>query len=326
MTRTLIAAALACALAATAGAQTTQPWPTRPISMVVPFPAGGPVDLVGRLVAQRLSEQLGQQVIVENVGGAGGMSGAARIAKANPDGSAFLFGNQGTHTFSQMLYKKPLYNAVTDFAPVALVITNAKILVTRKDFPAKTLGEFMAYTKQNHDKLQYGSAGAGSATHVTCVLLNNAIGVDVTHVPYRGTGPAMQDVIAGRIDYICDVISTTAPLVSAGSVKALAILSPQRSPVMPELATAHEQGLKDFDADGWNALFFPKGTPDAIVRRLAKATSTILDEPAMRERLEGLGLGVPAPERRTPEYLDKLVRSDLEKWAAPVKASGAVEE
>jgi len=207
MNRTMIAAALACALVAPAGAQTPAPnWPTRPITMVVPFGAGGPIDLVGRLLAQRLSEMLGQQVIIENVGGAGGMTGAARVAKGAPDGSVFLFGNQGTHTFSQMLYKKPLYNAVTDFAPVTLVVTNAKLLVTRKDFPAQTLGEFIAYAKANQAKMQYGSAGAGSATHVTCVLLNNAIGVDITHVPYRGTGPAMQDIIAGRIDYLCDVI------------------------------------------------------------------------------------------------------------------------
>jgi tripartite-type tricarboxylate transporter receptor subunit TctC len=327
MMRIVVAAALACALVAPAGAQTgPQNWPTRPITLLVPFGAGGPIDLVGRLLAQRLSEQLGQQVIVENIGGAGGMTGAARVAKGPPDGSVFLFGNQGTHTFSQMLYKKPLYNAVTDFAPVGLVVTNAKLLVTRKDFPARTLGEFIAYAKANQGKMQYGSAGAGSATHVTCVLLNNAIGVDITHVPYRGTGPAMQDVVAGRIDYICDVISTTLPLVRADSVKALALLSPQRSPVMPELATAHEQGLKDFDGDGWNAFFFPPGTPDAIVRRLAKVTSEILDGPAIRERLEALGLSVPAAERRSPEYLARLVRSDLEKWAAPVKASGAVEE
>jgi tripartite-type tricarboxylate transporter receptor subunit TctC len=254
------------------------------------------------------------------------MTGAARVAKATPDGSVVLFGNQGTHTFSQMLYKKPLYNAVTDFAPSTLVITNSKVLVTRKDFPAETLAEFIAYAKANQSKMQYGSAGAGSATHVTCVLMNNAIGIEVTHVPYRGTGPAMQDIIGGRIDYICDVISTTLPLVRAHSVKALALLSPHRSPVMPELPTAHEQGLKDFDADGWNAFFFPAGTPDAIVRRVARTTSDILDQAGVRERLEGLGLNVPPPDHRTPEYLAKLVRSDLAKWAAPVKASGAVEE
>jgi tripartite-type tricarboxylate transporter receptor subunit TctC len=321
MARTIAAAALAIvALLNTAFAQD---WPTRPITMVVPFPAGGPVDLVARLLSQRLTESLGQPVIVENIGGAGGMSGAARVAKSPPDGSMFVFGTQGSHTFSQMLYKKPLYDAVTDFAPVAVVVENSKLLITRKDFPASTLAEFIAYAKANQAKLQYGSAGTGSATHVACVLLNNTIGVDITHVPYRGTAPAMQDIVAGRIDYICEIVSTAQPFVQGNLVKALALLAPQRSRAYPDLPTAHDQGLKDFDADGWNAFFFPKGTPEPIVRRLAKATSDILDVPDVRERLEGFGLNVPGRERRTPEYLTKLVRSELDKWAAPVKASGA---
>jgi tripartite-type tricarboxylate transporter receptor subunit TctC len=157
-----------------------QDWPTRPITMVVPFPAGGPVDLVGRLFAQRLSENLGQQVIIENIGGAGGSSGALRIAKAAPDGYQFLLGNSGTHTYSQLLSKKPPYNAVADFAPVAVIVENSKLLVTRKDFPAETLPQFIAYAKANQAKVQYGSAGTGSATHMTCVLLNSAIGIDIT--------------------------------------------------------------------------------------------------------------------------------------------------
>jgi tripartite-type tricarboxylate transporter receptor subunit TctC len=321
--RTIIAAVLACLITGPATAQT---WPTRPVTMVVPFPAGGPIDLVGRIFSQKLSEALGQQVIVENVGGAGGSTGAARVAKAPADGYTFLFGNQGTHTFSQLLYKKPLYNAVKDFAPVTVVVENSKLLVTRKDFPANTLAEFITYAKANQAKMQYGSAGAGSATHATCVMMNIAMGIEVTHIPYRGTGPAMQDIIGGRIDYICDVISTSLPLVRAHSVKALALLSPKRSPVMPELPTADEQGLKDFDGDGWNAFFFPDGTPDPIVHRLAKATSDILDDKAVHKRLEGLGLNVPVRERRTPEYLAKLVRSELDKWRVPIKASGAAEQ
>ena len=327
MIKTLLAITLACVLTSPVAAQTNaSTWPTRPVTMVVPFPAGGPVDLVARLFAQRLSEKFGQQVIPENIGGAGGMSGAARVAKATPDGSVFLFGNQGTHTFSQMLYKRPLYNAVTDFSPVSVAITNAKILVTRKDLPADTLAEFTTYAKVNQAKMHYGSAGSGSATQVSCILLNSALGIDVTHVPYRGTGPAMQDLIGGRIDYVCDVISVVAPLVESKVVKAIALLSPQRSPAMPNLATAHEQGLTDFDTDGWNAFFFPKGVPEAMVQRLAGAVNEILETPAMRERLEALGLGVPPPDRRGPHYLDQLVRSDLVKLAEPVKASGAVAE
>jgi tripartite-type tricarboxylate transporter receptor subunit TctC len=321
--KTVTTAATAVAVIAFTAVVHAQDWPTRPLTMVVPFAAGASSDILGRILAPRIAEHLGKPVIVENMGGAGGMSGAARVAKSPPDGSMFVFGTQGSHTFSQMLYKKPLYDAVADFAPVAVVVENSKLLLTRKDFPAATLAEFISYAKANQPKLQFGSAGTGSATHVACVLLNNTIGVDITHVPYRGTAPAMQDVVAGRIDYICEIVSTAQPFVQGNLVKPIALLAPQRSRAYPDLATAHEQGLKDFDADGWNAFFFPKDTPASIVRRLAKATSDILDVPEVHERLEGFGLNVPGPERRTPEYLGKLVRSELEKWAAPVKASGA---
>jgi tripartite-type tricarboxylate transporter receptor subunit TctC len=322
MFRTLAGAVLLTLLfGAQAGAQD---WPSRPITMVVPFPAGGPIDVVARILAPPMGELLGQQIIIENVSGAGGMTGSARVAKAAPDGYQFLLGNSGTHTYSQLLYKRPLYSAVADFTPVAVFVENSKVLVTRNDFPADALPAFITYARANAPKMQYGSAGAGSATHMTCVLLNAAIGIDVTHVPYRGTGPAMQDLMGGRIDYICDVISTSLPLVRSRSVKAIALLSPQRSPVLPDLPTAQEQGLAGFDADAWNAFFLPRGTPDPIVRRLAKTVSDVLDMPWVRERLEGLGLNVPPPERRTPDYLTRLVPSEIEKWAAPVKASGVM--
>jgi tripartite-type tricarboxylate transporter receptor subunit TctC len=320
MLRRLIVAALVLASACAAQAQE---WPARTLTMVVPFPAGGPIDVVGRILAPPMSELLGQQIIIENVAGAGGSTGSLRVAKAASDGYQFVIGNAGTHTYSQLLTKKPLYDAVADFAPVAVFVENSKVLVARKDLPADTLPEFIAYAKANQAKMQYGSAGAGSATHMTCVLLNTAIGIDVTHVPYRGTGPAMQDLMGGRIDYVCDVISTALPLIRSKSAKAIALLSPRRNSVLPDLATADEQGLAGFDADAWNAFFLPRGTPAPIVRRLAKATSDALDLPWVRERFEGLGLNVPPPERRTPEYLAKLVPSELEKWAAPVKASGA---
>ena len=181
-----------------------------------------------------------------------------------------------------------------------MLVENVKFLATRKDFPASSLAEFIAYAKANAKKMQYGSAGIGSATHVTCVLLNHVIGVDIVHVPYRGTGPALQDMIAGRIDYMCEVTSTGAPHVRANAIRALATLSPTRNVALPEVPTAHEQGLKDFDADGWNAFFFPKGTPMPIVRKLAQATSAVLDMPDVRARLEKAGLNVAAPERRTP--------------------------
>jgi tripartite-type tricarboxylate transporter receptor subunit TctC len=302
-----------------------QDWPTRPVTLVVPFAAGGPVDTAARIMAARLTENLGQQVIVENVSGAGSMMGGNRVAKAAPDGYTFLHGNRSTHIYSQILNKKPMYDALTEFAPVAAFVENSAVLLVRKDFPAATLGEFAASLRANAGKLQFASAGAGSASHVVCVLLNNAIGVDITHIPYRGTAPALQDLIGGRVDYLCDIISTAIPPIQSGLVKPLAILSSRRSAALPELPTADEQGLKGFDVDAWNAFFFPKGTPDAIVRRLAKATSEVVNIPAVAKRLAEIGLQVSAPERRNPEYVAKLVQTELETWRAPLLASGAAQ-
>jgi tripartite-type tricarboxylate transporter receptor subunit TctC len=295
-----------------AAAVHAQEWPTRPVTLVVPFAAGGPVDTAARIMAARLSENIGQQVIVENVGGAGSMLGANRVAKAAPDGYTFLHGNRSTHIYSQILNKKPMYDAVTEFAPVAAFVENSAVLLVRKDFSAATLGEFSAQLRANSGKLQFASAGAGSASHVVCVLLNNAIGVEITHIPYRG-----------RVDYLCDIISTAIPPIQAGTVKPLAILSSRRSAALPGLATADEQGLNGFDVDAWNAFFFPKGTPDAIVRRLAKATSDVVEIPAVAKRLQEIGLQVAAPERRNPDYVAKLVKTELETWRAPLLASGA---
>lgn len=315
-------AAGAAALIVMTDAILAQNWPTRPVTMVVPYPAGGPLDTVARILASRMSELLGQQVIIDNIGGAGGMTGSARVAKAAPDGYQMLMGNSGTHSYNQTLFKKPLYNAVTDFEPVALVASASKVLVTRKDFPANTLAEFIAHVKANDAKLHYGSAGAGSANHVTCVLLNSIIGVNVMHVPYRGAGPAMQDLIAGRIDYMCDVVSTSLAQIESKTIKAIAMLTLRRNAALPDLPTADEQGLKNFEADTWNALFLPKGTPSGIVRMLARATSDALDTPAVRQRFLELGLTVPPTTERTPEYLAKFVPAEIEKWAAPIRAAG----
>ena len=299
-----------------------QGYPNRPIKIVVPYAAGGLPDTMTRAVTPKLGEALGQAVVVENMGGAGGMTGSNRVAKAAPDGYLLVLGNGGTHAYNQSLYKKPLYNSESDFAPVGVVVENTKVLIVRNDFPANSLPEFVAYVKANQDKLQYGSAGAGSATHIACLLLNYRMRTNVTHVPYRGAGPALQDLIAGRIDFMCEVISTGLPPVQSKLVKPIALLSTRRASVLPQLPTALEQGLPDVDADGWNAFFFPKGTPDPIVRRLNAATSKALDNPALSVRMEELGLTVPPPDRRTPEHLGELVRMEIGKWAPPIKASG----
>jgi tripartite-type tricarboxylate transporter receptor subunit TctC len=320
MARTIVAAAIASMLAGPAAAQD---WPTRPVTMVVPFTPGGGVDTGGRIMAPRLAELLGQQVIVENVSaGAGGMIGAARVAKAAPDGYQILLGNSGTHSYNPTLYKRPLYNAVTDFDPVALVYRTSMVLFVGKNFPANTLPEFIAYARANQGKMQYGSAGAGSVSHIACVLVNAVAGLNVTHVPYRGVAPAMQDLLGGRIDYMCNPISVSLGQIEAGLVKPIALLSPRRYDLAPNLATAAEQGLKDFDADSWAAFFVPKGTPAGIVARLARATSDALDTPAVRQRYLEVGLRIPPTEQRSTEYLTRLVPADIEKWAGPIKASG----
>jgi tripartite-type tricarboxylate transporter receptor subunit TctC len=297
-------------------------YPAKPMTMIIPFAAGGPTDVLGRVMAQRMSEILGQQVVVENVGGAGGMTGSKRVADAAPDGYTFVLGTVGTHAQSQTMYKKPLYLAATDFAPVALIAEVPIVLITRKDLPVNNLQEFIAYAKANQAKMQYGSAGAGSATHLGCVLLNYLIGVDITHVPYRGTGPAMQDLQGGRIDYLCEIVSTAKPQIDGGTVKAIAIMTKERSPALPNVPTGLEQGVPNLEAYTWNALFLPKGTPSDIVKKLHDATVEAMKTPSVRERLEGLGAVVVAEDRATPEYLGKFVKSEIDKWAGPIKASG----
>ena len=308
--------------AATAYSAWAQDWPSRPMTMVVPFAAGGSSDAIARIVADGLSSQLHHPVIVENIGGAGGMTGTNRVARAAPDGYQFVLGNVGTHAQNQSLYKKPLYNAVTDFAPVALITDQSLVLVARKDFPADNLKEFIAYTKANQAKLRYSSAGVGGSNHLACVLLNSAIGVDVTHIPYRSGAQAMQDLLAGQVDYQCPSLPTAMPQVAGKTVKAIAILSRNRSPSMPDLPSAHEQGLTDFDIPSWYALFLPKGTPDTIVRKLNAATVAAMDTPSMQERLKQVGSGLVAPERRSPEYLGQFVAAEIRKWEAPIKSSG----
>jgi tripartite-type tricarboxylate transporter receptor subunit TctC len=319
------AGALACGAAAQAQGQ-VQDWPARPLTMVVPFAAGGPVDVLGRILAQYLSQDLGKQIIIDNVPGGGGMVGSLRVSQAAPDGYQFVLGSIGTHALSQTLSKKPLYNAATDFAHVALIADVGLVLLARKDLPARNLQEFIVHTKANHAKMHFASGGAGTSSHIGCVLLNQTIGVETTHIPYRGGGPALADMIAGRVDYLCNIASTVGQALETKQVNALAALTRERSPILPDLPTAHEQGLTDFDAYTWNAVFLPKGTPAALVDKLNQSIRKVMDNPAFRERLHTLGLIVVAPDRRSPEYLQKFIVREIDKWAAPIKASGVKEE
>ena len=311
---------------ALSGSAFAQNFPARPVTMVIPFAAGGPTDVLGRVVGAKMSEVLGQQVVIENVTGAGGQTGSKRVADSPPDGYNFVIGTVGTHAQAQTLYKRPLYNSQTDFTPVGLIAQVPIALIARKDLPVKDFKEFVAYAKANQGKMQFGSAGAGSATHLGCVLLNYMIGVDITHVPYRGTGPAMQDLIGGRIDYICEVVTTIKSQLDGGTIKGIAMLDSKRSPALPNLATAEEQGTKDLIAYTWNAIFLPKGAPDAVVKKLNGAMLEAMHAPAVKDKLGALGAEIVPDDRATPAALARLVKDETEKWAKPIKASGVTVE
>jgi tripartite-type tricarboxylate transporter receptor subunit TctC len=317
--RSIVAGA---ALAAAIMPAAAQDWPTRPVTMVVTFPAGSGSDVLARILSPRLSEILGQPVIVENVGGGGGMTGAYRVARAAPDGYQFVLGGTDTFAQSQTLHKNPPFNAKTDFAPVALIVEQPFLLVSRNDLPVGNLPEFIAYTKAHQANMQYGSAGPASGSNLTCTYLNSAIGVTVTPVPYRGAPEGLQDLIAGRIDYYCPVIAAAIGHIGNRTMKAIAILSRNRSPTLPSLASAHEQGLIDFEASYWNAFFLPKGTPAPIVQKLHDAAVATINSPSVQARLKVFGVTVVAPERRSPDYLQQFVATEIEKWIGPVNASG----
>ena len=314
-------AAGAAALPALSRLAWAQAYPTRPMTMIVPFAAGGPQDVLGRLLAQRMGEILRQSVVVENIGGAGGVTGSRRVADARPDGYTMGIGSVGTHAQNQSLYKRPPYDPVADFTPVALIAETPVVLIARKDLPAGNLDEFAAYTRQNQARMQFGSAGAGASSHIACVVFNHAIGVNPTHVPYRGVALAVQDLIAGRIDYQCEQIVTAKPHIDAGSVKGIAMLTKERSPVMPGLPTALEQGF-DVETYAWTVLFLPRRTPEPIVQTLNKAVVESLHTPAVRTRILELGSVVVSDERTSPQYLAGFIKSEIDKWAGPIKASG----
>ena len=320
MRKTMLTAS--AALIALASTSFAQEWPSHPITLVIPFAAGGGLDVSVRIQAQRMSELLGQTIVAENVGAAAGTVGSLRAAKAAPDGYTFLIGNTGTHAYSQSLYKKLPYDAVADFQPAGMMTESPPALVARKTLPANTLQEFIAWLKANEKTAQFGSAGVGAGTHIPCVLLNSAIGVNVTHVPYRGEAPVVQDLIGGRIDYMCATIQTGAGLINQGQVKGIAVLSETRVPISPDIPTSGEQGLPGVESSVWNAFFVPKGTPEPIVRKLNKAMSDTIDNPTIHKRLEDLGLDILPMEQRSPEYLAKYLPAEVERWGKVIRAAG----
>ncbi len=322
MKPTAIAKICAVLAALVPAAAAAQDYPSRPVTIVVPFAAGGSFDVVGRIVGVRMGELLGQSVVIENATGAGGIVGVKRVMAAAPDGYTVLLGSVGTHAYNQTIYKTRRYDAVNDFTPVALFSEQPMVLEVRKTLPVNSLPEFIALLKSNGAKMQYGSAGVGSTTHLACSLLNAKVGVTIAHVPYRGSAPAANDLIGGQIDYLCGNLGAAVPLITGKQVKGLAVLSSERSAVMPEIPTAHEQGLKDFEVISWTAFFLPKGAPKAVVDKLNQVAHAAMDTPAIKQRMLEVGVTGVAKDRRSPEYLAKFVADEVQRWEGPIKAAG----
>ena len=320
MLRLIMALAACVAFAGAAGAQT---YPTKSVTMIVPFAAGGPTDIVARLVSENMSKTLGQQIVVENVAGAGGTTGITRASQAKPDGYTIMMGHMGTHGAAPALYPKLKYDPVKDFEPIGMASGTPILIVAKKNFPAKDLKEFIAYLKANADKVNQAHAGIGAVSHMTCVLLNGMAGVKPTAVPYGGTGPALNDLLSGQVDYMCDQIVNLVTQVKAGAIKAYAIASPERSPALPDVPTTKEAGLPDYQVVAWNAVFAPKGTPKEIVAQLNGALSKALDDPATRKRLEDLGGVLPKADERSSEWLGTFVASEVARWTPVLKTAAA---
>jgi tripartite-type tricarboxylate transporter receptor subunit TctC len=315
-----IAAALAAVCLLPTGAAAQQ-WPAKAITLIVPFAPGGGIDASARVQAQALAEVLGQTVVVENIGAAGGTTGTGRAAKAEPDGYTLLIGNSGTHAFAATIYKSLPYDPIQDFEPVGLTTDSPRILLVRKDLPVSNLKELVAYIKGNEARMQYGSAGVGSGTHLPCTLFNSVLGVNVAHVPYRSSGLAMQDLVGGRIDYMCDTIQTGAAQALGGTVKGIAIMGPRRVSII-DLPTTAEAGLDGVEATVWNGFFLPKGTPREIVLKMNAALNAMIERPDIQKRMGELGLTILPPEQRTPEYLASFLPTDIARWGKVIRAAG----
>ncbi|HEV7260197.1 MAG TPA: tripartite tricarboxylate transporter substrate-binding protein [Bosea sp. (in: a-proteobacteria)] len=317
-----LAAMLGAAILAGGAPAMAQAYPTKPINVIVPYAPGGNTDVVARIVLEHMSQTLGQALPIENIGGAGGTTGSSRAAKAAPDGYTILVGQMGTHGAAPALYPNLSYNPVTDFEHVSQLSDTPIAVFGKKALPANTLQELIALIKADPGKLNNGHGGVGSTSHVSCLLFTAMIGVRPPQVAYRGSGPALNDLISGMHDFMCDQIPHTVPQVLAGNIKAFAIATPERSPAIPNVPTTAEAGMPAFVASGWNAMFAPKGTPKAIVDRLAAAVDAALKNPATRKRLEEIGAVIPA--KTGPEALRSLVASEIEKWTPVIKAAGVV--
>ncbi len=297
-------------------------YPTRPVTLIVPFAAGGPTDVISRIVGDYLSRSLGQQIIIENVVGAGGTTASTRAKNAAPDGYTLITGHMGTHAASVALYPNLAYNPSTDFEPISILAGTPVLILAKKDFPPKDAKEFVAYVKANADKLNMAHAGVGSVSYTTCLALNHILKVKPVTVPFNGTGPAMNALVGGQVDYMCDQIVNAVPQINGGTIKVYAIGTPERNPALPNVPTAKEVGMPEWEASAWNALFAPKGTPKPILDKLNAAVVKALDDETVRKRLLELGSEIPTKERRTPQALADLVKSEVTRWSIVIKAAG----
>jgi tripartite-type tricarboxylate transporter receptor subunit TctC len=318
-----VLAAAALVAATVLPAQSRAAYPERPITMIVPFAAGGPTDVIARIVGEHMSRTLGPQIVVENVAGAGGTTGITRAAQAAPDGYTIAMGHMGTHGAAPAVYPDMKYDPAKDFEPVGLAAGTPILIVARKDFPAKDLKEFVAYVKKNSEKLNEAHAGTGSVSFTTCTLFNSLVGAKPTRVAYRGTGPALNDLVAGQVDYMCDQIVNLVPQIQAGTIKAYAVALPERSPALPDVPTTKEGGLPEYQVSAWNAIFAPKGTPKDVVTKLNGALLKALEDPATRKRMLDLGADLTNKEATTPEGLGKLVQSEVARWNKVLKTAMA---
>ena len=324
--RSMLAGVGSAGLAAMAPAVRAQAYPAKPITVIVPFAAGGPTDALARVLCQKMSEILGQQLVVENVGGAGGTIGVNKAAKANNDGHTLLFTHMGTLAVNIALYKSLPYDSQKDLEPIGLGGTNPMVLVTKKDLPAKTFQEFVAYVKANQKKVQYGMAGIGAASHLGGLMLNSMMKVEVLEIPYKGTGPALNDLVAGTFDYMVDQAVNVLPQISGGNIKALGVSTLKRLPQLPDVPTIDEAGLKGYEVTIWNGFFGPKGMAKENIAKVNDALTKTMADPSVSKRLTELAVDLPSKEEGTPEALRSLLKTSIDKWVPAVQAAGVKPE
>ena len=318
----LLAAAVALAVGNVPGA--TQDYPNRPVTVIVPFAAGGPTDVIARIVTDNMSRSVGQTFVIENVVGAGGTTVITRAKRAKNDGYTIAMGHLGTHAAAPALYPNLAYDPAADFEPIGLAAGTPILILAKKDFAPKDLKEFVTYVKANETRLNMAHAGVGSVSFTTCLLLNHILKVKPTTIPYQGTGPSMNALIAGQVDYMCDQIVNAVPQVQGGTIKAYAIATDRRDPSLPNVPTTKEAGLPEFQASAWNALFAPKDTPKEIVAKLSAALDKALDDDATRKRLLELGSDIPGKDRRGGSALHTLVKTEIARWTPVIKAAGTI--